>query len=153
QRIVGLSFCVSDPCMSLMWQLSTGTMRAMEKCASRISLFFALVVIAGCASTTVTHQTPMTAPGLARPKQIWVYDFVATSSDMPSGSSLNGQVGAPSTPPTPQELDEGRRYGALIAKDLVEDIQAMGMPAINAGPGTVPQVGDGIIRGYIVSAE
>ena len=29
----------------------------------------------------------------------------------------------------------------------------MGMPAIQAGPGSSPQVGDGVIRGYIVSTE
>jgi multiple antibiotic resistance protein len=72
---------------------------------------------------------------------------------MPSGSSLTGRVGAPSTPATPKELEAGRRYGALIAQDLVQDIQAMGMPAIQAGPGASPQVGDCIIRGYIVSTE
>jgi hypothetical protein len=29
----------------------------------------------------------------------------------------------------------------------------MGLPAIEAGPGASPQVGDGVIRGYIVSTE
>src|SRR5260370_40616301 len=29
----------------------------------------------------------------------------------------------------------------------------MGMPAIEAGPGSSPQVGDGVIRGYFVSTE
>ena len=72
---------------------------------------------------------------------------------MPAGSSLAGRVGAPSTPPTPEEIETGRKYGAMIAQELVRDIQAMGMPAIEAGPGASPQVGDGIIRGYIVSTE
>ena len=118
-----------------------------------IICLFALVVLAGCASTKVTQQTPMTAPGLARPKQIWVYDFVAAPSDMPANSSLAGEVGAPSTPPTPEELETGRKYGAMIAQQLVSDLQEMGMPAIEAGPSSVPQVGDGVIRGYIVSTE
>jgi hypothetical protein len=124
------------------------------KSFSHIVLFLlASVVVAGCASTNVTQQTPMTAPGLARPNQIWVYDFVAASSDMPADSSLAGQVGAPSTLPTPEEIETGRKYGAMIAQQLVIDIQAMGMPAIEAGPGSSPQVGDGVIRGYIVSTE
>jgi len=114
---------------------------------------FAVAIVAGCASTNVTQQTPMTAPGLARPNQIWVYDFVAAPSDMPADSSLAGQVGAPSTPPTPEELETGRKYGAMIAQELVKDIQNMGMPAVEAGPGSSPQVGDGVIRGYIVSTE
>src|SRR5262249_47040588 len=116
-------------------------------------LLFAFAILAGCASTSVTQQTPMTAPRLARPNQIWVYDFVAAASDMPAGSPLAGRVGGPSTPPTAAELETGRKYGSLIAQDLVQDIQAMGMPATQAGPGASPQVGDGIIRGYIVSTE
>jgi len=53
--------------------------------------------------------------GCARPNQIWVYDFVAASSDSAwRGSSLAGQVGAPSTPPTPEEIEIGRKYGAMI---------------------------------------
>jgi hypothetical protein len=128
-------------------------MAVMKFDAKAIGLLFVVAMLAGCASTNVTQQTPMTAPGLARPNQIWVYDFVAAPSDMPAGSSLAGQVGAPSTPPTPEEIETGRQYGAIIAQQLVKDIQNMGMPAIEAGPGSSPQVGDAIIRGYIVSTE
>jgi Domain of unknown function (DUF4410) len=124
------------------------------KAFDRIVLcLLALVVVAGCASTNVTQQTPMSSPGLARPNQIWVYDFVAAPSDMPADSSLAGQVGVPSTPPTPEEIETGRKYGVMIAQELVKDIQAMGMPAIEAGPGSSPQIGDAIIRGYIVSTQ
>jgi len=35
----------------------------------------------------------------------------------------------------------------------VADINAMGLNAVQAGPGASPQVGDGVIRGYIVSTE
>jgi hypothetical protein len=129
------------------------TMATMKSHVNGIGLFFAMALLAGCASTKVTQQTPMTAPGLARPNQIWVYDFVAAPSDMPADSSLAGQVGAPSTPSTPDEIETGRKYGAMIAQQLVTDIQNMGMPAIEGGPGSSPQVGDGVIRGYIVSTE
>jgi hypothetical protein len=129
------------------------TIAAMKSYATAIGLLVGLTVLAGCASTNVTQQTPMTAPGLARPNQIWVYDFVAAPSDMPADSSLAGQVGASSTPPTPEEIETGRKYGAMIAQELVKDIQNMGMPAAEAGPGSSPQVGDGVIRGYIVSTE
>ena len=121
----------------------------MKSYANAIGLLVGVAMLAGCASTNVTQQTRMTARGLARPNQIWVYHFVAASSDMPAGSSLAGRVGAPSTPPTPEEIETGRKYGAMIAQELVRDIQAMGMPAIEAGPGASPQVGDGIIRGYV----
>jgi Domain of unknown function (DUF4410) len=112
-----------------------------------------LVAVAGCASTKVTQETPMGSPGLARPNRIWVYNFVGNSADMPANSSIGGQVGAPSTPPTPAQIEEGRQLGALIAADLVTDINALGLTAVQAGPGSSPQVGDGIIRGYLVSTQ
>ena len=118
-----------------------------------IGFIVLVAMLAGCATTKVNEQTPMTAPGLARPNMIWVYDFVAAPADMPADSSLAGQLDAPSTPPTSEELATGRRYGAMIAQELVKDIQAMGMPASEAGPGASPQIGDGIIRGYIVSTQ
>jgi Domain of unknown function (DUF4410) len=125
----------------------------MKSYANAIGLVIVVAMLAGCASTKVTQETPLAAPGLARPNQIWVYDFVAAPSDMPADSSLAGQVGAPSTPPTPEEMETGRKYGAMIAHQLVNDLHKMGMPAIQAGPGSSPQIGDGVIRGYIVSTE
>jgi hypothetical protein len=112
-----------------------------------------LVLLAGCAKTTVTDQTPMTNPGLARPNRILVYNFVADPADMPGDSSIAGAVSAPSTPPTADQLATGRQLGALIAADLVADIQAMGLSAAPAGPGSSPQPGDGVIRGYLVSVQ
>jgi len=35
----------------------------------------------------------------------------------------------------------------------VADIQEMELPAVQAEPSSTPQVGDGVIRGYIVSAQ
>ena len=125
----------------------------MKSCSRIVVYLFALVVVAGCASTNVTQQTPMSSPGLARPNQIWVYSFVAAPADMPADSSISGQMSAPSTPPTAEQIETGRKYGAQIAQQLVVDIQAMGLSAVQAGPGSSPQVGDGAIRGYLVSVQ
>ncbi len=76
-------------------------MAAMKSYANAIGLLFGVAMLAGCASSKVTEQTPMTAPGLA----------------------LAGRVGAPSTPPTPGELETGRKYGAMIAQQLVKIIR------------------------------
>jgi hypothetical protein len=95
----------------------------------------------------------MSRPGLARPNQIWVYNFVANPADMPANSSIRDEVGTSSTPPTAEQIEEGRQLGALIAADLVADINAMGLSAAQAGPGSSPQVGDGVIRGYLVSVQ
>ena len=82
-----------------------------------ISIFFALAVLSGCASTNVTQQTPMVSPGLARPNQIWVYDFIADPAKVPADSYISADLSAPTTPPTAEELATGRRLGAIIAKD------------------------------------
>jgi Domain of unknown function (DUF4410) len=124
------------------------------KSSSRIVLcLLALFVVTGCASTQVTQQTPVVNQGMARPNRIWVYNFVADPADMPADSSISGSVSAPSTPPTRKQIEEGRQLGASIAADLVADINAMGLTAVQAGPGSSPQVGDGVIRGYLVSVQ
>ena len=125
----------------------------MKSFSRTLLCLLALFVVAGCASTNVTQQTPMSNPTLAKPNQIWVYNFIANPADMPADSSIAGSVSAPSTPPTRDQIEQGRKLGALIAQDLVVDINAMGLSAVQAGPGSSPQVGDGVIRGYLVSVQ
>ena len=108
-----------------------------------VSILFALAVLAGCASTNVTRQTSVVSPQFARSNQIWVYDFIADPTRIPTDSPLRDDVSAPSTPLTAEELESGRRLSAIITKSVVADIQAMGLPAVQAGPGAAPQVGDG----------
>jgi hypothetical protein len=118
-----------------------------------VSIFFVLGVISGCASTNVTQQTPVVSARLARPNQIWVYDFIADPARVPADASIGPGVSVPSKPLTADELESGRRLSAIITQGVVADIQAMGLPALQAGPGAAPQVGDGVIRGYLVSVE
>ncbi len=118
-----------------------------------VLIFFALAMLAGCASTNVTQRTSAVSPKLARPNKIWVYDFIADPASIPADSSIGPGVSAPSTPLTADELETGRRLSAIITKSLVADIQAMGLAAVQAGPGAAPQVGDGVIRGYLVSVQ
>src|SRR6266446_3787977 len=111
-----------------------------------------LVAVAGCASTKVTERQQLETGQIARPNNIWVYDFVATPADAPTDSNVAAVQG---TPQTPEEIDIGRQLGAQIAKELVADIQGMGLPAQEAGAGTSPRVGNGdiVIRGYLVSIQ
>jgi Domain of unknown function (DUF4410) len=134
------------------WQSQTGDF-VVNSCRWMVSALFALAVLAGCASTQVAQQTPMVSPGLARPNQIYVYDFIADPAQIPPDSSIGTGVTAPSTPPTAEELEIGGKLGALIAQNLAADIQGMGLSAMQAVPGSVPQVGDGVIRGYLISVE
>lgn len=133
-------------------QLSLGMKLMVDAFDRRLTLLFTLALLVGCASTKVTQQTPLAAPGLARPNQILVYDFVASAADMPADSSISSMVDA-SASASADQIQTGRRLGALIADNLVADIQAMGLPAVHATQGLSPQIGDGVIRGYLVSVQ
>ena len=114
-----------------------------------ISMYLAI----GCASTEVTNRQQLVTGQLPRPSNIWVYDFAATPADVPAGSSLAGQYSAPPTPQTAEQIDAGRKVGAEIAAQLVEEIQGMGLPAKRAAIRTKPRINDIVIRGYLLSVD
>jgi hypothetical protein len=107
-----------------------------------------LVGVAGCASTKVTERHQLVTGQIARPNNIWVYDFVATPADVPADSNIAAQ----SVVQTPDQIAIGRQLAAHIAKELVADIKDMGLPAQEAASSASPQVGD-VIRGYLVSIQ
>ena len=120
------------------------------KFRNRIVLTFcALVVLAGCASTKVTEQSKPTSLKLARPKHIWIYDFVATPSDRPA----NSDVAVEKEPQTPEQIETGRHLGTQIAVELAAKLQEMGLPGYVATTTTAPQINDIVIRGYLVSID
>lgn len=120
----------------------------------RIAVFLlALFLIAGCASAKISDRQEVVKGQLPRPDHIWVYDFVATSSDMPADSTLAGQDLDHATPQTPAQIETGRKLGAEIAAELVAEIRAMGMPAERAAQSTKAEVNDILIRGYLISVN
>ncbi len=122
------------------------------KSRSRLILcLFALVVATGCATTKVSDRQQLVSGQLPRPNEIWVYDFAATAADVPAGSALAGQ--ATDASQTPEDLAIGQQLGAEIASQLVQQIQAMGMPAARGGAGTAPQLNDILIRGQLISIQ
>jgi hypothetical protein len=115
-----------------------------------ISCLFAMVVVAGCASTKI-ERDPVVTGKLPRPSHIWVYDFADTAADVPAESALAGQPDLDTTPQTAEELATGRQLGAQIAAELVEEIRGMGLPAERGSTGTKPQINDIVIRGHLPS--
>src|SRR5512134_343142 len=105
-----------------------------------------VIVLAGCASSNVTEYQPYRGK-IDRPDRIIVYDFAATPSDLPPEVAIAGQ-GLASAPQTATQLALGRKLGAEIAKDLVAELQAMGLPAVPAVGQPGPRVGDGLVVGY-----
>jgi Domain of unknown function (DUF4410) len=114
---------------------------------------FALVVAAGCASTTVSDRQQLVTERLPRPDHILVYDFVATPTDVPAESALANHSTVQRTPQTAEHIATGRRVGGEIAARLVQEIRSMGLPAERASTPTKPQINDILIRGYLLSVE
>lgn len=114
---------------------------------------FVLAVLAGCASAKVVSQQPYEGPRIARPERIIVHDFAATPADVPAGSAVVSEYSAPSTPMTPEQVATARKLGAEVAKDLVAEIQKMGLPAVRAAGQPPPRVGDLVIMGYFVTVQ
>jgi hypothetical protein len=112
---------------------------------------FALLVIAGCASTKVTHRDELVTGQIPKPNTIWVHDFAATPTEVPGESALTGQDLVHSTPQSGKEITTGRQLGAEIAAQLIEQINGMGMHAERGSAGTKPQINDLVIRGYLIS--
>ena len=122
------------------------------KFRSHIVLYLlSLLVVAGCASTKISDRDQVVYGPLTRPDTIWVYDFAATPGDVPAESALAGQHDEHSTPQTAEQIPTGRKVGAEIASELVDDIRAMGMSAERAGPETRPEINDIVIHGYLLS--
>ena len=125
--------------------------QAMTALARRVAAALALLVIGGCAQTTVTERQSYEGPRLVRPGRIIVYDFAASASDLPAGYNL--AVAAPSAQQTSDDVSLGRKLGAEVAKDLVVEIQGMGLPAVPAAGQPPAQVNDITIVGYFVSVD
>jgi len=127
----------------------------IQKLPAFVTCLFALVVLAGCASTTITgRQTDVSAgEKLPKPGNILVYDFTASPGDIPPESDLAGKASAPATPPTAEQAALGRQLGIQIAAELVTAIQQMGLPATQASRGVTPQLNDIVLRGYLVSID
>jgi Domain of unknown function (DUF4410) len=113
----------------------------------------ALVLVAGCASTEITERQRYEGERLARPDRIIVHDFAATPAEVHAQSALPSESAAAATPQTAEDAEVGRKLGAEVAKQLVADLQGMGLPAVQAAGQPPPRVGDIVIKGSFVTVE
>lgn len=112
-----------------------------------------LVILNGCTSTEVTKRDRLVTEKLPRPSKILVCDFAATPADVPKDSSVAAHTSAKSPAQSPEAVAAGRKLGASIASELVEQIRGMGLPAEKASSKTKMQVNDILIRGYLLSVS
>jgi hypothetical protein len=124
----------------------------MKPLSRIVAWSFALVIVAGCASTEVTERQRYEGAKLARPDRIIVHDFTADPADVPPESAFAAQMAGAITPP-PQQVALGRRLGAQVAKELVADLRGMRLPAVLAAGQPAPRADDIVLRGYFVSVD
>ena len=118
-----------------------------------IPCLFALLFVAGCASTKVSDRQQLVTGQLPRPDHILVYDFVATPEDVPGDSALAGKNPADSKPQTAEQIETGKKVGAQIAAKLVEEIRSHGHAGGARNCRAQPQINDIVLRGYLLSVE
>ncbi|MCC2662805.1 MAG: hypothetical protein K0S35_727 [Geminicoccaceae bacterium] len=124
----------------------------MKRLSSAAAWLLALVAVAGCASTEITERQRYEGEKLARPDRIIVHDFTADPAEVPPESSFAAELaGAPM--PTAEQLEIGRELGAQVAKELVAELQGMGLPAVLAAGQPAPRAEDIVLRGYFVSVD
>ena len=117
-------------------------------------LFTALLVV-GCAGADVSNQQRNVAADaiILKPARAIVYDFASTPAGIPPDSAIAGLYRERTTPQTPDEIELGRRLGALVSARLVEELNKNGIAAFAAATGPVPHPGDAVIRGEFVTID
>ena len=129
------------------------TRHSIKLIAPASAALLAVLVGAGCASTKVTDQQQLVTGLLPKPNNILVYNFIANPGDLPADSVLASEPDVDKTPPSEEQIAEGRKLGEQIASELVTEIRTMGMPAQVATPGTQPKLNDIVLRGYLLSIK
>ena len=116
-------------------------------------IVFAGLLVVGCASTKATHVDVYDGPRIPKPARIIVYDFAATPADIPDWSEARQAYADAAADMDADQLEEGRELGAVLAKELVELLNDMGMVAVRAEGQPEAQLNDIAITGYFASID
>jgi len=98
-----------------------------------VAALAAAFLVTACAPTSV--QSIFQREGAApRPERVLVYDFSVTPDEVQLDRGLSAELEqmAKGTPRTEQELQIGRKAARALSDELVERINAMGLPAQRA---------------------
>ncbi len=119
-----------------------------------LALLIVACITISCASTEVTsHKRYALGEKLQKHNRIIVYNFGATPDDIPADAAISGYYRKRAKPQTAGQIRLGRVLAHILAKELVEEIRKMGMPAEYAGIGPAPGIGDLLIKGEFVTIE
>ncbi|HWT98516.1 MAG TPA: DUF4410 domain-containing protein [Terriglobales bacterium] len=129
-------------------------MTLLRTCAAGLVVLF---VATGCASTEVTQRQYHEGEQLPRPAHILVYDFTADPALVPAQSAFVAGSALSYSNVTEQELGLTQQLGAEIARQVTEQLQHAGLPAVQVNSYTPGQpsmlVNDVAIHGYFISVD
>jgi hypothetical protein len=113
----------------------------------------ALLVASACASPEVNDRQYYQGEKLPRPDRILVYDFTASPAAVPAESAFVAEKAVSPIMPTQAQLDMTAKLGAEVARQVTENLQEAGLPALRAVGEPAPKINDIVIRGYFVSQD
>lgn len=113
-----------------------------------------ILILTACAPTKVKTLSE-TSVQMPRPDQIYVYEFAVSPDEVKLDRGISARIEeyVKKTPRTEEERAVGRAVASALAKHLVTDIQALGMPA-RLSSGNLPLEGNILeIDGQFISID
>jgi hypothetical protein len=110
-------------------------------------------LMAGCASTQVTSENQYLG-FLPKPRLVVVYDFAVSPDEveLDSGVAKLDEL-IKNTPRTEQERAIGRQVADALAKHLVSEIQALGIPAVRGTTNSPAGQDYLLVKGQFISVD
>lgn len=122
----------------------------------RLAILAFVLLCGGCASTSTNYvQSADKSTKLPYPEKILVYDFAVTASEIPPDSAATDTLAVAIDDPhtTPERQALAHQLSGLLAEDLVERLQALGLPA-QRWSGPAPQMTNGYtIEGQFLTID
>jgi hypothetical protein len=82
-----------------------------------------------------------------------VHDFAVTPNDLSEWSEARAELADAGAEMDAKDLEEGRKLGATLAQELVEEIKKTGMIAARAASQPELQINDLAVTGYFTSVD
>lgn len=108
----------------------------------------------GCASVDVTGINRTAPDHVQRPDRVLIYDVATTVNELPQDSSLRADFAVGDREQSDDDIELGRELGALIAKNISEQLSELGLPSVRAtGWDAQERPNDIVIRGGFVEID
>ena len=114
-----------------------------------------ILLLAGCASTTVQDTYEMANAGMSTPNPVLIYNFAVSPDDVQQNSSIFAQIerNIENNSQTAEEIQLGREVSDALATELFQKITNMGLYPVRADQSLQPAPGSILITGYFVDID